>query len=150
MASKEDERAGAEIVRGKEACDRFSEELVKELGFPSGVLPTGELEECGRVRATGFVWWKCKAAYEHFNVATNTKASYAAETTAYVEKGRMKKMTGVKTRQLMVWVPIVEMCMDGNKITFKTPMGVGKSFPLTSFMNEEEKKKYLQQKGAAN
>ncbi|XP_042510377.1 uncharacterized protein LOC122085846 [Macadamia integrifolia] len=139
-----DERAGAEIVRGKEACERFSSELMKELGFPSGVLPTGELVECGRVRSTGFVWWKCKAAYEHFNVATNTKNSYAAETTAYVEKGRMKKMTGCKAKQMMVWVPIVEMYIDGNKISFKSSMGVGKSFPIISFMNEEEKKAYLQ------
>ncbi|XP_043700058.1 uncharacterized protein LOC122650733 [Telopea speciosissima] len=145
-----DERAGAEIVCGKEACDRFSAELMKELGFPSGVLPTGELEECGRVRSTGFVWWKCKAPYEHFNVVTNTKNSYAAETTAYVEKGRMKKMTGVKSKQLMIWVPIVEMHIEGKKINFKTPMGVGKTFPLTSFMNEEEKKEYLQQNPAAN
>ncbi|XP_042484051.1 uncharacterized protein LOC122064422 [Macadamia integrifolia] len=139
-----DERAGAEIVRGKEACERFSAELMKELGFPSGVLPTGELVEYGRVRATGFVWWKCKAAYEHFNVATNTKNSYAAETTAYVEKGRMKKMTGCKAKQMMVWVPIAEMYIDGNKISFKSSMGVGKSFPIISFMNEEEKKAYLQ------
>ncbi|XP_042516376.1 uncharacterized protein LOC122090716 [Macadamia integrifolia] len=139
-----DERAGAEIVRGKEACERFSAELMKELGFPSGVLPTGELVECGRVRATGFVWWKCKAAYEHFNVATNTKNSYAAETTAYVEKGRMKKMTGCKAKQMMVWVPIAEMYIEGNKISFKSSMGVGKSFPIISFMNEEEKKAHLQ------
>ncbi|KAJ4979208.1 hypothetical protein NE237_009988 [Protea cynaroides] len=145
-----DERAGAEIVRGKEACDRFSAELMKEIKFPSGVLPTGELEECGRVRATGLVWWKCKAAYEHFSVPTNSKTSYAAETTAYVEKGKMKKMTGVKTKQVFVWVPVSEMSIDGNKITFKTSVGVGKSFPLVSFMNEEEKKTYLQQNGAAN
>ncbi|KAJ4977548.1 hypothetical protein NE237_008328 [Protea cynaroides] len=137
-----DERAGAEIVYGKEACDRFSAELMKEIGFPSGVLPTGELVECGRVRATGFVWWKCKTAYEHFSVPTNSKTSYAAETTAYVEKGRMKKMTGVKTKQAFVWIPVAEMCIDGNKITFKTSVGVGKSFPLVSFMNEEEKKAY--------
>ncbi|KAJ4980089.1 hypothetical protein NE237_010869 [Protea cynaroides] len=145
-----DERAGAEIVRGKEACDLFSAELMKEIGFPSGVLPTGELEECGRVRATGFVWWKCKAAYEHFSVPTNSKTSYAAETTAYVEKGKMKKMTGVKTKQVFVWVPVSEMSIDGNKITFKASVGVGKSFPLISFMNEEEKKTYLRKNGAAN
>ncbi|KAJ4962331.1 hypothetical protein NE237_022270 [Protea cynaroides] len=90
------------------------------------------------------------AAYEHFNVATNTKASYAVETTANVEKVRMKKVTQVKTKQLMVWVPIVKMCIDGNKITFNTPMGVNKSFPITSFMNEAEKKEYLQQKAAVN
>ncbi|KAJ4974281.1 hypothetical protein NE237_007455 [Protea cynaroides] len=101
------------------------------------------------IRIDGLVWWKCKAAYEHFNVATNTKASYAVETTAYVEKGRMKKMTGVKTRQSMVWAPIVKMCINGNNIIFKTPLGVGKPFPLISFMNGEEKKIYLQQNGSA-
>ncbi|XP_043705055.1 uncharacterized protein LOC122654848 [Telopea speciosissima] len=145
-----DERVGAEIIRGKEACDRFSAELMKELGFPSGVLPMGDLEECGRVRSTGFVWWKCKAPYEHFNPATNTKNSYAAETTAYVEKGRMKKMTGCKARTpLKLWVPVAEMYIDGNKMSFKSSMGVGKSFPLVSFMNEEEKKACLQQNGSA-
>ncbi|XP_042505530.1 uncharacterized protein LOC122082110 [Macadamia integrifolia] len=145
MASMEEERAGAEIVRGKEASTRFSEELMKELGFPSGVFPTGEgeLEECGRVKATSFVWWKWKDPFEHFNIATNSKASYAAETTAYVEKGRMRKVTGVKAKQLMLRVSIVEMSIESNdKITFKTALGVGKSFPLTSFMNEEEKKSF--------
>ncbi|XP_043717951.1 uncharacterized protein LOC122665884 [Telopea speciosissima] len=151
MASREDVRAGAEIVRGKEACGRFSEELMKEFGFPSDVFPTGagELEECGRVRGTGFVWWKCKAPYEHFNVATNSKASYAAETTAYMEKGMMKKITGVKAKQFILTVSIVEMSIQGNKITFKTAMGVGRSFPLSSFMNEEEKRTYLKQNGTA-
>ncbi|KAJ4977542.1 hypothetical protein NE237_008322 [Protea cynaroides] len=145
-----DERAGAAIVRGKEACDRFSAELMKEIGFPCGVLPTGELEECGRVKDTGFVWWKCKGAYEHFSVPTNSKTSYAAETTAYVEKGKIKKMTGVKTKQVFVWMTVAEMSIDGDKITFKTSVGVGKSFPLVAFMNEEEKKAYLEQGGAAN
>ncbi|XP_042505529.1 uncharacterized protein LOC122082109 [Macadamia integrifolia] len=155
MASEEDERAGAEIVHGKEACDRFSEELMKEIGFPSGVFPIGigELEECGRVKATGFVWWKCKAPYEHIHIETNSKGSYEAETTAYVEKGRMKKMTGVTARKSMLKVSVVEMSIEGgNKVTFKTAMGVSKTFPITLFMNEEEKKIFLQtqQNGAAN
>ncbi|XP_043705036.1 uncharacterized protein LOC122654832 [Telopea speciosissima] len=141
-----DERAGAEIIVGKEACDLFTAELIKELGFPSGVSPPRELEECGRVRSTGFVWWKCKAPYEHFNVGTNSKNSYAAKTTAYVEKGKMKKMSGCKSRTpLKLWVTVVEMYLDGNKITFKSSVGVTKSFPLISFMNEGEKKAYLLQ-----
>ncbi|XP_042479786.1 uncharacterized protein LOC122060750 [Macadamia integrifolia] len=138
-----DERAGAEIVHGKEACERFSVDLMKELGFPGGVLPMGELEECGRVRSSGLVWWKCKAPYELFNVALDTKTSYAIETTAYVEKGKIKKINGWKAKTLVVWVSIAEIYVEGDKITFKSSLGKSKSFPLISFMNEEEKKAHL-------
>ncbi|XP_042479788.1 uncharacterized protein LOC122060751 [Macadamia integrifolia] len=137
-----DERAGAEIVRGKESCEKFSADLKKELGFPSGVLPMGELEECGRVKSTGFVWWKCKAPYEVINVPLNNiKTSYAIETTAYVEKGKIKKINGWKAKTL-VWLSIVELCLEGDKIAFKSSVGTSKSIPLINFMNEEEKKAY--------
>ena len=145
--SRGDERAGAEIVHGAEECYRHSLELLRELEFPTGVLPLKDLEECGRVRETGFVWMKQKAPYEHFFEGTNTKVSYALEVTGYVEKRRMKKMTGVKSKQLMLWVPIVEKSIEeltAGKIYFKTPMGIGKSFPITAFMTQEEKHKYLE------
>ncbi|GLU17583.1 hypothetical protein SLE2022_339440 [Rubroshorea leprosula] len=139
--SREDERAGAEIVYGTEECYRHSVELLEELGFPKGVLPLKDLEECGRVKETGFVWMKQKAPYEHFFKGTNTRVSYATEVTAYVEKFRMKKMTGIKSKQIFLWVPITEMSIDdpaSKKIMFKTPMGIGKSFPMSAFMVEEE------------
>ncbi|PON92807.1 hypothetical protein TorRG33x02_114050 [Trema orientale] len=145
----DDERAGAEIVYGAEECYRKSIELLEELGFPRGVLPLKDLEECGRVRETGFVWMKQKAPYEHFFEKTNTRVSYGLEVTAYVERLRMKRMTGVKSRQVFVWVPISEMSVEDparKKIYFKTPMGIGKSFPVTAFMTEEEKEKYLEEK----
>ncbi|KAL7165625.1 hypothetical protein ACSBR2_041326 [Camellia fascicularis] len=139
-------RVGAEIVHGSEECYQHSIELLQELGFPKGVLPLKDLVECGRVRETGFVWMKQKAPYEHFFEATNTLVSYSAEVTSYVEKGRMKKMTGVKSKQLLLWVPIVEMSIEdpaSQKIYFKTPLGIGKSFPVTAFMTSEEKHNYL-------
>ncbi|XP_059664596.1 uncharacterized protein LOC132310440 [Cornus florida] len=145
--SREDERAGAEIIHGSEECYRHSVKLLEELGFPRGVLPLQDLEECGIVHKTGFVWMKQKAPYEHFFVGTNNRVSYAKEVTAHVEKCRMKKMTGVKSKQMFLWVPIVEMCIEdpaSKKINFKTPMGIGKSFPITAFMEDEEKKKYLE------
>ena len=142
IRSKEDERAGAEIVYGPEECHRHSIELLEELGFPKGVLPLQDLEECGRVKETGFVWMKQKAPYEHFFVGSNTRVSYAIEVTAYVEKFKMKKMTGIKSKQMFLWVPISEMSIEdpsSKKILFKTPMGIGKSFPVSAFMTDEEK-----------
>ncbi|XP_023520533.1 uncharacterized protein LOC111783942 [Cucurbita pepo subsp. pepo] len=144
---RQDERAGAEIAYGPEECYRKSVELLKELGFPSGVMPLQELEECGIVKETGFIWMKQKKPYEHFFETTNSRVAYATEVTAYVEKLKMKKMTGVKTKQLLLWVPISEMSIDdpkGKKICFKTPMGIGKSYPVTAFMVDEEKNKYLE------
>lgn len=143
------EREGAEIVYGSEECQRHSIELLEELGFPKGVLPLQDLVECGRVRETGFVWMKQKAPYEHFFEGTNTRVSYAIEVTAYVDKFKMKKMSGIKSKQMLLWVPITEMTIEnpkGNKILFKTPVGIGKSFPLTAFMTQEEKQKFLQLK----
>ncbi|CAH1415365.1 unnamed protein product [Lactuca virosa] len=141
-------RAGAEIVYGSEECYNHSIELLKELGFPRGVLPLKDLQECGRVRETGFVWMKLKAPYEHFFEQTNTRVSYDTEVTAYVEKSKMKKITGIKSKQMLMWVPIVEMSMEdanSQKIYFKIPVGIGKSFPITAFMTEEEKKKYIEE-----
>ncbi|KAJ0716614.1 hypothetical protein HanPI659440_Chr13g0514651 [Helianthus annuus] len=142
-----DERAGAEIVYGAEEYLRHSIELLDELGFPRGVLPLKDLVECGRVRETGFVWMKQKAPYEHFFEGTDTRVSYAIEVTAYIEKCKMKKMTGVKSKQLLMWVPVVEMSMenvDSSKIYFKIPIGVGKSFPISAFMSDEENNKYTE------
>ncbi|RZC78381.1 hypothetical protein C5167_002620 [Papaver somniferum] len=145
--SKEDVRAGAEIVYGPEACYNQTMEFFQELGFPKGVLPLTDLVECGRVPETGFVWMKQKAPYEHFFESTSTRVSYSIEVTAYVEKNKMRKMTGVKSKQMFMWVPITEMIINEDpakkKIYFKTPMGIGRSFPITAFMTEEEKEKFL-------
>ncbi|XP_014506951.1 uncharacterized protein LOC106766732 [Vigna radiata var. radiata] len=146
MAVVVKEREGAEIVYGSEECYRHSIELLEELGFPKGVLPLQDLVECGRVRETGFVWMKQKAPYEHFFEGTNTRVSYAVEVTGYVEKFRMKKMTGIKSKQMLLWVPISEMSIEdpkGKKILFKTPVGIGKSFPIIAFMTPEEKENHI-------
>ncbi|MQM04085.1 hypothetical protein Taro_036878 [Colocasia esculenta] len=141
LAKVDKQREGAEIVYGAEACYEHSVLLLETLGFPKGVLPLKNLEECGLVRETGFVWMKQKVPYEHYFKGTNTRVSYATEVTAYVEKNRMKKMTGVKSRQMLLWVPLAEMSIDdpaGQKITFKTPMGIGRSFPVSAFLEEDE------------
>ncbi|KAJ6393444.1 hypothetical protein OIU77_022822 [Salix suchowensis] len=83
-----------------------------------------------------------KAPFDHFFVGSRSKVSYATEVTAYIEKFKMKKMTGIKSKQMFLWVPISEMSIDdpsSKRIFFKTPMGIGKSFPVSSFMTDEEK-----------
>jgi Protein of unknown function, DUF538 len=140
-ATEKDIRAGTEIVYGAEECYNHSMELLKALGFPEGVMPLKNLDEAGLVRETGFVWMKQKEPYEHFFKGTNTKVRYDTEVTAYVENGKMKKMTGVKSRQMLLWVPIVEMSVqEGDKIYFKSAVGIGRSFPASAFADEVETK----------
>ncbi|XP_009785768.1 uncharacterized protein LOC107826413 [Nicotiana tabacum] len=147
--SHENEREGAEITYGAEDCYRKIAELLQNMGFPKGVLPLKELEEFGYVRKTGFAWMKQKAPYKHYFSSMKLLVNYATEVTAYVEveKRKMKKITGVKGKQLLIWVTTVEMSIEdptSNKIYFNNPIGIGKSFPITGFMTEEEKHKYLE------
>ncbi|CAN6177737.1 unnamed protein product [Urochloa humidicola] len=138
------QREGADIVTGAEACYAHSKEMLKQLGFPGGVMPLRGLEECGWVRETGFVWMRQNAPYEHYFRGTGTRVRYDAEVTAYVEEGRMKRMTGVRSKQVMLWVPIVEMSLDGDKrdkIYFKSNVGIGRSFPAAAFTDDDEEEK---------
>lgn len=52
---------------------------------------------------------------------------------------------GVKSKQMLMWVPIVEMTLKepkSEKIYFKTPMGLGKAYHVTLYMDEEEKRNF--------
>uniref|UniRef100_A0A0E0R1F3 DUF538 family protein n=1 Tax=Oryza rufipogon TaxID=4529 RepID=A0A0E0R1F3_ORYRU len=131
------EREGAEVVSGAVECFKQSMELMRALGFPEGMMPLRGLEECGLVRETGFVWMRQKAPYEHYFRGTGTRVRYDVEVTAFVEEGRMKRMTGVRSKQLMLWVPIVEMSLDGaDRVYFKSNVGIGRSFPASAFADE--------------
>nr|ADB08697.1 hypothetical protein [Wolffia arrhiza] len=133
-------RAGAEIAYGEEECQHYTKLMLEELGFPPGVIPIKNFLECGRVRETGFVWMKLKEPYEHEFKAINAIVKYSKVVTAYVEKNKMKKMTGVKCRELLIWIPLVEMSInepEGKHIYFKTNLGIGENQPLSAFLDEE-------------
>ncbi|CAM0879509.1 unnamed protein product [Alopecurus aequalis] len=134
------EREGAEVITGAEACYAHSKELLEGLGFPGGVMPLRGLDECGLVRETGYVWMRQGKAYEHHFRATGTRVRYDAEVTAYVEEGRMKRMTGVRSKQMLMWVPIVEMSLvdGGERVYFKSSVGIGRSFPAAAFADEDK------------
>ncbi|RWV96551.1 hypothetical protein GW17_00040727, partial [Ensete ventricosum] len=105
---------GAQVYQGDSICKKKSIELLAELRLPKGLFP---LED------------KIKR-----------QVSYAPEVTAFVEEGKMKKMTGVKTKELLLWLSIVEMYVDdpsSEKITFKTGTGLSDSFPVAAFELEQ-------------
>ncbi|KAM0950471.1 hypothetical protein DsansV1_C04g0041751 [Dioscorea sansibarensis] len=138
MASQyiESHREGAEIVNGDATCKKKVVEVLKELGLPNGLFPLDDIQEFGYNRAGGFIWVVQKKKKEHTFKKIKQVVSYATKVTAYVEKGKMMKVTGVKTRELLLWLSVVEMYIEdpsSGKITFKTGTGLSDSFPLSAF-----------------
>ena len=125
-----------ELYHGDAICQEKSKFLLTEMGLPNGLLPMKDMVECGYIKETGFVWLKQKKSTTHKFEKVGRLASYATEITAYVEKGKIKKLTGVKTKELMVWVSIGDIFLDDpptGKITFKSPTGLFRTFPVSAF-----------------
>ncbi|WOK92353.1 hypothetical protein Cni_G01044 [Canna indica] len=134
--SIENHREGAEVVHGDALCKKKSVQLLQELGLPSGLFPLDDFEEFGYNRKAGFIWLVQRKKKDHTFKKIKRQVSYAAEVTAFVEERKMKKITGVKTKELMLWLSVVEMYVEdasAGKITFKTGTGLSDSFPVPAF-----------------
>ncbi|KAL6324087.1 hypothetical protein AAG906_006358 [Vitis piasezkii] len=139
---REEIKANAEVYHGDEICQEKSKLLLTEVGLPNGLLPLQDIEECGYVRETGFVWLKQKKKTIHKFEKIGKLVSYEPDITAYVEQNKIKKLTGVKTKELLLWITLSDIYVDDpptGKITFKTPAGLFRSFPVSAFELEDVK-----------
>jgi hypothetical protein len=91
----------------------------------------------GAMFATGDVWLvQGKKKVEHTFKKIKQIVSYAAEVTAFAEKGKLRKITGIKTKELMLWLSVVEVYVpeaSPEKVTFKTGTRLSDSFEATAF-----------------
>ncbi|XP_020242467.1 uncharacterized protein LOC109828612 [Asparagus officinalis] len=138
MASQsiESHRSGAEIIHGDAKCKKKIVELLKELCLPQGLFPMEDIEEFGYNRVSGFIWILQKKSKNHTFKKIKRQVSYATEVTALVEPHKMKKMTGVKTKELLLWLSVVEIYFEtpsSEKLTFKTGTGLSDSFEASAF-----------------
>ena len=104
--------------------------------LPKGLLPMEDLQEFGYNRATGFMWLVQRKKVEHTFKKIKQTVSYAPEVTAFAEKGKLRKITGVKTKELMLWLSVVEVYVpeaSPENVTFKTGTGLSDSFNATAF-----------------
>lgn len=145
----EDLRSKAEVYYGDEICQEKSKFLLKEVGLPTGLLPLHDITECGYVKETGFVWLKQKKAITHKFEKIGKVASYATEVTATAEPNKIKKLTGVKIKELLVWISLSEISVDdppSGKVTFKIPSGLSRAYPTKAFEIQEEVKEVVKKK----
>ncbi|KAK2642831.1 hypothetical protein Ddye_024594 [Dipteronia dyeriana] len=137
-------REGAEIYHGESLCKQKSLDLLSEIELPKGLLPLNDLIEVGYNRTTGFVWLKQQNRTDHRFRAIGRNVSYDNEVTAFVENHRMRRLTGVKSKEILFWVSISEIYVDdpnSGKITFGSSTGVSRTFPISAFELEESKDK---------
>ncbi|KAI5424567.1 hypothetical protein KIW84_030665 [Lathyrus oleraceus] len=57
------------------------------------------------------------------------------------ETGKIKKMSGVKSKELFIWVTLSDIYVDDpptEKVTFQAPAGLSRTFPVSAFELEEK------------
>lgn len=102
-----------------------------------------DIIECGYEKETGLVWLKQKQKIEHVFTEIGRKVTYAPEITAYVEKNKIKKVVGVKAKELLLWLTVEEISVADkapDKVTFTTSARLFKTFPRSAFELEEDEK----------
>uniref|UniRef100_A0A453JYX2 DUF538 domain-containing protein n=1 Tax=Aegilops tauschii subsp. strangulata TaxID=200361 RepID=A0A453JYX2_AEGTS len=136
MLIPDDVRAKAEIYTGDAAGQEKTRLMLAETELPSGLLPLKDIIECGYVEETGFVWLKQKKRVDHYFAKAGRHVSYATEVSAIAEKGRLKKISGVKAKEMLIWVNLHEICVDDpptGKLHCKAIGGLSRSFPVEAF-----------------
>ncbi|KAM5587678.1 hypothetical protein ABKV19_006221 [Rosa sericea] len=134
-------RDGAEIHHGEDVCKQKSHQLLEKMHLPCGLLPLDDVVEFGYNATSGFVWLKQKKRKEHRFHAVGRTVSYDTEVMGFVEEHRMRRLSGVKSKEILIWVSIsdiyVDPSTDPDKITFANGTGISRSFPITAFQLEE-------------
>ena len=123
-------------------CQEKSEFLLTEMGLPNGLLPLQDIEECQYVKETGFVWLRQKRSVTHKFEKIGKLVSYATEVSAYIEHKKIKRFSGVKAKELLIWVTLNEIFVDDpptDKITIKSLTGLSRTLPVSAFEIEDGK-----------
>ncbi|XP_015065601.1 uncharacterized protein LOC107010847 [Solanum pennellii] len=130
------EKEGAIVKKGHEEGLKMAVSLLEEFGLPMGLLPLADVIEVGFVKNTGYMWIQQSKKIEHKFKMINKMVSYDTEINGYVDKKRIKKLKGVKAKELMLWPPVNEITVDDpptGKIQFKSLAGITKTFPIEAF-----------------
>ncbi|KAI3680793.1 hypothetical protein L6452_35569 [Arctium lappa] len=131
-----DPKQGAIINKGHEEGLKTAVSILQEYGLPLGLLPLADVIEVGFVKTTGYMWILQAKKVEHNFKMIKKLVSYDAEISGYVEKKRIKKLKGVKAKELMLWPPVNDISVDDpptGKIQFKSLAGITKTFPEEAF-----------------
>lgn len=126
MAEKEEA-----IIKDHQDGMQMAVSFLEKFGLPLRLLPLADVIEVGFVRSTGYMWILQKKKFKHNFKMISKPMSYHTEITGYVEKKRIKKLKGVKARELMLWPPVSQISVDDpptRKIQFMSLLASSKLF----------------------
>ncbi|KAJ4770036.1 hypothetical protein LUZ62_054293 [Rhynchospora pubera] len=132
----ESNREGAEVFTGHNVCKQKAVDILAQNHLPRALLSVGDIKELGHNRSSGFLWIKSKKDSTHSFKKVGKTVSYAKEVTAFVHDKKMTNLSGVKVKELMIWISLSGMAIEdpeGKKLSFSTPAGIGKTFPVDAF-----------------
>ncbi|KAL9458178.1 hypothetical protein AB3S75_007107 [Citrus x aurantiifolia] len=130
------EKEGGIVKKGHEEGLKLAVSLLKKFELPEGLLPLANVVEVGYVESTGYMWIVQQNKVEHEFKMISKLVSYDTEINGYVDKMKIKKLRGVKAKELMLWPPVSEIKVDDpptGKIHFKSLAGITKTFPVEAF-----------------
>ncbi|KAI4385041.1 hypothetical protein MLD38_003112 [Melastoma candidum] len=129
------EKEGGIVKKGQEDGTKLAVSLLQKFELPQGLLPLANVVEVGFVERTGYMWIVQAKKVEHQFKMISKLVSYDTEITGYVEMKKIKKLKGVKAKELMLWPPVSEITADPavGKIHFKSLAGITKTFPVEAF-----------------
>ncbi|GLJ38635.1 hypothetical protein SUGI_0787730 [Cryptomeria japonica] len=130
------EKEGAVVMNGHAEGLKQAAALLKEFGLPEGLLPLADVVEVGYVKSSGYMWISQKKKVEHTFKLISKQVSYDTEIHGYIQNGRIKKLKGVKAKELLIWAPVGDITVESpptGKIQFKSLAGITKTFPVEAF-----------------
>ncbi|KAK4775821.1 hypothetical protein SAY87_023782 [Trapa incisa] len=145
-ALTEEMKTNAEVYHGHDLCQQKLILLLAEMGLPNVFVSSPEIEEFCYVKPLGLVWLRLGKRAQH-KVVDNVVISYDTHVSACVGPNRIWKLTGVRAKEYLLWFNLIEIEMgaraaptkpparaeDSGLITFKTSVGVSRSFPVSIF-----------------
>ncbi|XVE51609.1 hypothetical protein DITRI_Ditri02bG0055400 [Diplodiscus trichospermus] len=142
MASKQiaAHRERAETYNGAAVCKQKVQQLLDQFHIPKGLMPLNNVVEFGYNATTGFLWLKQQKTFTYW-FKTLGAASYGPEITAFIEDRRLRKLTGVKSKEMIIWVSLSDVSVDDSKITFATSMGLTQSYPVAEVEDDPQEMK---------
>lgn len=132
------EKDGSVVAKGHEEGIKLAASILNEFGLPPGLLPLVDVIKVSFVRSTGYMRILQKKKVEHKFELIGKLVSYDTEINGYLLKKKIKKLKGVKAKEVMLWPPVYEIRVDENeistrKIHFKGFAGIIKTFPVEAF-----------------
>ena len=77
------------------------------------------------------MWLRQPRKVDHYFSKAGRHVMYGAEVSAVGDKGRLRKITGVKAKEMLLWMTLHEICVE--ELHCKAIEGLSSSFPVEAF-----------------